>query len=35
MLRSAGFAVRRKLAAETWLCERTDRPGGARLAFTL
>jgi tRNA (mo5U34)-methyltransferase len=35
MLRSAGFEVRGKLAPETWLCERTGRPGGARLAFSL
>jgi tRNA (mo5U34)-methyltransferase len=35
LLRSAGFEVRGKLAPETWLCERTSTPGGARLEFTL
>jgi tRNA (mo5U34)-methyltransferase len=35
LLRSAGFAVRRNLAPETWLCERTGTAGGARLEFSL
>lgn len=34
MLRSAGFDVRAALAPETWLCERNQRPGGARLQFS-
>lgn len=35
MLRSAGFRVHGRLAPETWLCERTNRPGGAKLAFSV
>lgn len=34
MLRTAGFDVRAPLAPETWLCERNDRRGGARLQFS-
>jgi tRNA (mo5U34)-methyltransferase len=34
LLRTAGFEVEGALAADTWLCTRTARPGGARFDFS-